>query len=174
MAVSFTATRLFEAPIPSPDRRFPIRRWTVSRSAVGDASGNPLTFVQQFLTSRTSGLIYSIEALECFCNGNSGNGDITYQNWRRFTTSTTPTSGHMFFMNISTSPNEFMEIDKKFNPLILGRRGTNSASMEIRFSINTLGATYGIYLWGYVWRPGSFLEGGLLRPGDYPYPIKIP
>lgn len=178
MAVVFTQDSLFYSPIPAADRRYPIRRWTSFQSVVGDASGGIITLNQQFRTSNLSGLIYSLEYFEFTSNGSVGsvgNADLTFFFFNRFTTTTPTASGYTFIPTTGVSGEQFMLPEELLrHPIILGTKLTTVATIRTRFATNRNGQTYQMYLWGYLWRPSSFLDGGLLRPGDYPYPAKLP
>lgn len=163
----------FTSPIPSIDRRYPIRRWTANLTGTGDTSGGTFQLVCRFRSSTPSGLIYSHEGLECYSGGSTGSSRLFYGAWRRFTTTTPSGTGWQFTMSLTASPERAMGIRDHMTPVILGVKPTAIAEITIQHATNTDGAVHRALLWGYIWRPASYLSGGLLRPGDYPYSLKV-
>lgn len=170
MAVTSTSDRQYSHPVVSPDRRFPIKRWTFYNTALGDSGGGFVNIVNRFLASSPSGLIYSLEDVNLWATGNTGQGWITAGGWRRFTRTTPSEWGKTVVINLAgTGGSYFQDMSYNMRPQLLGTKPTTIADVVAHFGTNTDGATYFFWCWGYVWRPSSPIEGGLLRPGEYPY-----
>lgn len=170
MSVFGTITGLFTVPCPYDDPRYPIQRFIMSGTVVGDASGG---FVQLFMVVKPtgqapSGLVFGIRRVHGKVGAPVGAVGVLAQ---RFKIQQGQLNDEVIgiSMTVVDIPALASLADTGKVDILIGRAtiGAAAAQIQLVWETNTLNENYRGYVEGFLWLPQALDNGGPLFPGEF-------
>jgi len=171
MSVFGTITGIQTMPFPSSDSRFPVLQFVMSGAVSEDASGGiaQLFFVIRPTNQRASGLFYGIRSV--YASG--GNGSEPHHALaQRFVITQRQTRDEVISIPLVSILATADTISAAINvDTIIGRPTIEAAAAQIQVQgKNPNVGNFQALVYGFLWEPRAFAEGGPLWPGQFPTP----